>query len=61
MPSIESNPTSKGTVLVPATSKTDPAAFCRDRCKLLGNFYFILLEILTKCQCVPKVPLGGNH
>ena len=67
MPSIEVNTTLKsgtpiGTVLVPWTSKSDPATFCRDRCSSkLQNQYFVLLETQSKCQCVPKVPLGGNY
>ncbi len=65
MPSIELNTTLKNnvaiaTVLIPSNSKNDPAAFCRDRCIKLQNQYFVLLETQTKCQCVPRVPLGGN-
>jgi hypothetical protein len=65
MPSIEVNTTLKnnvpiGTILISWASKSDPAAFCRDRCSKLQNQNFVLLENQTKCQCVPNVPLGGN-
>ena len=56
MPSQEYNQTG----VVPVPSTVDPALFCRERCRLLKNQYFALLQNYTKCQCVPNVPLGGE-
>jgi hypothetical protein len=58
MPSSEYNTT--GVVPVPTASMIDPVFFCRERCRLLKNQYFVLLQNYTSCQCVPNVPLGGE-
>ena len=51
---------SKVPVAVPAANQVDPVLFCREKCKSLNQF-FVLFKNQTKCQCVPKVPLGGEY
>ena len=46
-------------VSVPAANQFDPVLFCREKCKSQNQF-FVLFKSQTKCQCVPKVPLGGK-